>query len=249
MSLAYADYFTTGPGKPLAHKGTGSRSKRIERIRKAMPFVDDLMSLSNEMDGTPWTQRRGYTAEDEMWVPLPISHNDREDDPRADSNYYTAAELLEDAAAFGTNFRMDAWPGGVIHTLMVRADDALALREAERIVSALQDSPVLDDEDLSRREWEANHPALGECYAEDGCECEYAQHREMSEEDGGHVEWLSRQTSHPEYDGDGDYYCEICSDWFTFTDAEKEYIANGVGEARLREIYALLEGKGQARLF
>jgi hypothetical protein len=147
---------------------------RIARIAEAMPFVGQLVELRGEMNRNAWT--RHDSDESHLWVPLPVSMNDRADDPLDESNYEIARRLIDDVAAFGTDYRMDAWPSGVIHTLMVRIDDALALREAESIVRGLEHYSILDEEDYSQREWDHNHPSEDECYAED-CSCDAAKRR------------------------------------------------------------------------
>jgi hypothetical protein len=166
----------------------GARSKRAARIRKAMSIVEELGTLACEMNGISWI--RHESREGDSSRPLPISMNDREDDPRDGSNYRAAERRIDAESAYGTDVRRDAWPGGVIHTLLVRADDALALREAEAIISALSDCGILDERDYDERVWEHNHPTDTECYAED-CSCAAAQrqaeidrHKDDSGEDG-----------------------------------------------------------------
>jgi hypothetical protein len=208
----------------------GARTKRIERIRKALPIVDELLELSGQMDECPWT--RHDSNEEGLWLALPISMNNREDDARDVSNFRVAERELDAVAAFGTQYRHDAWPGGVILTLCVRADDALALREAQEIVGALSDYPILDDEDHSEREWEMNHPNDSECYAED-CSCDAAEkQREVEDHESGghgyHFEGLCTFVTPVEYDGDGDWWCDTCSTWFTFDDTEKAAIARDI---------------------
>jgi hypothetical protein len=202
-----------------------------------MPFVDDLHQHRDEINRNWWSAR--FSSEDDMWLPIPISHNNRWDDDLADSNYVVAERTLNKVSPFGTDYRCDGWPGGVIHTLLVRADDAAALKAAEEIVNSLREYPILDEEDLSEREWESNHPSESECYADD-CGCDVSRHRKMDARD--HAVELSQAATLPEYDEDGDYTCNVCGEWFTFSDAEKFLISYRIN---LRD----MEAKGQSRLF
>lgn len=144
----------------------GARSKRAARIRAAMPIVAQLELHGRECDEV-WWSRRSDTARP-GWLATPFSVNPRGDDALAESNYRVIQADL-DRVALETDYRVDLWPGGQIHTLLVRADDAFALRAVDQWVSALSDYPVADDMDYSELEWENNHPSDGECYGEDCC--------------------------------------------------------------------------------
>lgn len=90
-----------------------------------------------------------------MWLTTPFSRNGRGDTFVAESNYRVIRADLEAVAAYGTDYRVDAWPGGTIHTVMVRSDDALALRAVQRWADALADYPIADEGDLSKLESDA----------------------------------------------------------------------------------------------
>ena len=147
--------------------------------------------------------RHDSREEPALWLVTPVSHGSREESARDDSNYEVAERLLTDASSFGeVGTRYDAWPGGVIETLLVRADDAPALRELERITDALADYPVLDDEHCSELEHERNHPSDHECYADELCECEVRNHSHTGPD------------FRPEdADEDGEIYCRPCSEY------------------------------------
>lgn len=151
----------------------GTRARRMRRIAAAMPIVAELNAHTADVDGVWWSRRIDSATEGVTWLALPISRNGRGDEPLAESNYRVISADLEKASAFGTDYRIDAWPGGTIHTLMIRADDALAIRAAEQWVTALADYPVADDMDFSAEEWDQHHPSESECYSEDpDCPCE-----------------------------------------------------------------------------
>lgn len=159
----------------------GARTRRAARIAAAMPIVAELTGYTGKIDNNWWSRRSdihlglGHDLdESRLWLSIPISRNGRgpqdADGVLAESNYRVIEADLTRVSAFGTDYRIDLWPGGSIHTLQVRADDALALRAVQQWVDALADYPVASDMDYSELEWEFNHPSDGECYAED-CSC------------------------------------------------------------------------------
>lgn len=153
----------------------GARTRRAARIAAVMPFVAKLSAHTAEVNSV-WWARRVDRASGPTWLALPFSRNGRGPQSIADvvgeSNYEVIGADLEKVSAFGTDYRIDAWPGGTIHTLMVRADDALAIRAAEQWIDALADYPIADDDHHSEMEWAFNHPGDTECYSEDpDCSC------------------------------------------------------------------------------
>lgn len=154
----------------------GSRTKRIKRIASAMPIVAELTQHTSDVDNVWWARRADRNASD-LLITTPFSVNARGDEPLAESNYRVIRADIERVSAFGTDYRIDLWPGGSIHTLQVRRDDALALRAVEQWVTALQDYPAADDSDVSELEWERDHPGDGYCYRDlrewgDECGCD-----------------------------------------------------------------------------
>lgn len=153
------------------------RTRRAARIAAAMPFAAKLTAHTDTVDSNWWSRRYDYPGPNEgiTWLAIPVSRNGRGpqdvDDVLNESNYRVIERDLESVSAFGTDYRIDLWPGGSIHTLMIRADDGLAIRAVEQWVDALADYPVADDSDYSEREWAFNHPSDGECYAGEGCSC------------------------------------------------------------------------------
>jgi hypothetical protein len=207
---------------------TSTRTRRAE----AMPLVADLRVHEDECDRN-WMTRHDSREDRSLWLVTPISHGTRSEDARADSNYEVAERLLNEASSFaercqwpdwtapdgtvypgtaywsgGTATRDDAWPGGVIETLLIRADDAPAIRELDRIIGALADYPVLDDEHCSALEWDRAHPDGddGPCYSEDelGCPCASRNHDHAGPD------------FRPEdADEDGEIYCKRCGEYVT----------------------------------
>ncbi|WP_433662721.1 hypothetical protein ACQPW1_11565 [Nocardia sp. CA-128927] len=180
----------------------GARKRRADRIAAVIPLVKNLQTHSRECDSVWWARRTD--RQDWFWLTTPFSVNARGDTAIQESNYEVAQQYIAALSPFGTDYRIDLWPGGRIHTLTVRADDAAALRELDRIITALQDCPILDEQDVSAREWDHNHPDGGEreCYAESCCTCVYRTHRH-------HVEVTAGGSAYPE--------CAVCGtdveDW------------------------------------
>lgn len=149
---------------------SGARTKRARRLAKIFPIVADLTGHGRECDQVWWARHDSREA----WYELttPISRNARDsEDALAESNFRVAKRIIDAVSPFGTSYRWDAWPGGQIQTLVIRADDAAALREMTGIVNSLSDYPVLDDEDHSELEWEQWHPSDTECYNDEDPEC------------------------------------------------------------------------------
>lgn len=162
----------------MARKST--RERRAARIRRAMEIVDRLTGLTGEADSSWVTRRSDYNPKEVpgMWLTTPFSRNGRGDSALAESNYRVIGADLERVSSFGTDYRVDLWPGGSMHTITVRSDDAPALRKVQEWVDALADYPVADESDFSDEEWSQNHPTDSECYSEDeDCSCDYNQGR------------------------------------------------------------------------
>jgi hypothetical protein len=86
-----------------------------------------------------------------------------------ESNFAVAEAMLEAASDFGPyiKYRYDNWVGPQLKTLMVRVDDAGALREALSILASLADYPILSDEDYSEREAEDRREVWENCHRPD----------------------------------------------------------------------------------
>lgn len=230
----------------------GARTRRIERIRAAMPLVDELLGHGQEMDNVWWARRDGRDGDDWMWLNLPFSVNARGDEPREESNFAVAERELDKVAEYGTQYRYDLWPGGRITTLQIRADDVAALRKADDLIGDLQYSAYLDEADYVRRQWENDHPNDDACYAEGECGCAASERKAMvaEHEEGGehyHYEALVYGAAYYEitYDSDGDWLCPDCDVYYAFTDEQKAEIAKGIARETYRRECWDQEQKGQ----
>ena len=209
---------------------SGARTRRIQRIAASSELGNLVRKLGLQADAynRTWWARHDSREDQTIWLATPISHNGRREDAREDSNYDVAERSLNEASSFGergqwpdwtaqdgtvypgtvywsggTDTRIDAWPGGTIETLLVRADDAPALRELGKIISALADYPVLDDEHCSALEWDYAHPSDHECYSEDeDCPCAVRNH-----------DHIGPDFRPEDADEDGEIYCRSCSEY------------------------------------
>ena len=182
---------------------TSTRTRRAQRIASALVIVSQLRAHESQCDSVFWA-RHDSREDRALWLVTPVSHGNREENARDDCNYEVAEETLTAASSFGeVSTRYDAWPGGVIETLLVRADDALALRELGRIIDALSDYPVLDDERCSELEWDRAHPSDHECYSEDeDCPCAVRNH-----------DHTGPDFSPDDADVDGEIWCYACREY------------------------------------
>ena len=101
---------------------------------------------------------RGLGLQDQQdWLVLPTGRT-RDSEEREVSNFETAMKILspddEDGDDVETH-RFGHWGPGWFEIIIVRPGTAAAER-AEDIEAALDSYPILDDEDCSRREWEAH---------------------------------------------------------------------------------------------
>jgi hypothetical protein len=209
----------------------GARARRIKRITESNELGELVAKLRAHegMCDRSWMTRHDSREDRALWLVTPLSHNGRREDALDDSNYDVAARMLNEVSSFGercawpdwtaqdgtvypgvkyisgaTATRHDAWPGGVIETLLVRIDDAPALRMLKSIIDALAYYPVLDDAHFSELEWERNHPSDHECYSEDGddCPCAVRNHDHIG------PDFLPEDA-----DEDGEIHCAACGEY------------------------------------
>lgn len=128
--------------------GMGARSKRAKRLERVFD-VAELRGEEQAMNRSWMTQRDGDY--EWMWVPVGVSvHNGSS--LTEESNFDVAERMLDNACEFWIRYRYDSWVGPQMKTLMVRVDDAGALRVALEIRACLTEYGVLDESDVSERE-------------------------------------------------------------------------------------------------
>lgn len=127
-----------------------------------------MTSLENIFDLPVWehpSDYAGYSPDGEYVI---LSRH-RDSSIRENSNYETALKLLETVESvtcaeqnidsgeepFVSDFRASHFAVGWVEHIIVRADSPIAvLKEAYDILAALENYPILDDEDVSSREFE-----------------------------------------------------------------------------------------------
>jgi hypothetical protein len=92
--------------------------------------------------------------EREDWLVVPVSRT-RDSGCRAESNFHTALEIFGGESEDCEVHRFGHWGPGWFEIIIINPANADLLSKAEDIERALENYPVLDDEDLSEREHEA----------------------------------------------------------------------------------------------
>lgn len=206
--------------------GMGARTKRAKRLA-AVFDVAELRSEEQQADRHWLTLRDG--SYDWYWVPIGIGMH-YGSDLTAVSNFETAVRLLEEVTPFWVKYRYDSWVGPQLKTIMVRVDDAAALKVALEIRQALADYPVLDDADLSEREHEAMMSYWDESERYDVQSVMIAEH-EVPEgllRDGGWSEFS--EVTDDEFD-DIAHACEAWQDYHFDTALDMDGLAKQVADA------------------
>jgi hypothetical protein len=100
---------------------------------------------------------RGLGCDDQQhWKVLPVGRN-RDSGILAESNFETAVSMLPEDGHEVHSF--NHWGCGWFEIILIDPDNCEAMRIAGEITSAIEVYPVLDEEDYSRREWEAAQEA------------------------------------------------------------------------------------------
>lgn len=78
----------------------------------------------------------------------------RDSDSVTRSNFARGLELIGGESETVQVVREGHWAVGWVEWIAIHESDATALREADSIVAALEDYPVVDDDHLSQLEWD-----------------------------------------------------------------------------------------------
>ncbi|MFJ7907467.1 hypothetical protein [Kitasatospora sp. NPDC096204] len=194
---------------------SGARTRRIARIRAAMPFTAKLAELSVEAHkGLSFRiDRDSFTS---TWYATPFTQT-RDADALEESNWAVISEDLD--KRFPESVEVHSFGHfacGYYERLYVRTDDALAIRAIQDWVERLENHPVASDDHYSEVEWERNHPSEHECYSEDpDCGCEKNTHS-CREQLWGAVERAGAIDLTAE-----SYWCRYCNGHIDMTDADR----------------------------
>jgi len=205
-------------------------------------FVRECQGYEGERESFRRNWSGGFGFRDShggvKYVTTPLGTH-RDADALNESNWSVIRPAMEAADSFG---HVSEHAGSFVHTegsclngwndsIMVRVDDAVALREAMSFVNALSDYPMLDEEDFSEREWENNH-SDGKCWA-DNCECALGAHDRMNDQDdhAGCRAWLAGDLPEQDKAGWRTFEGSDVSEEFEETD-DPEYIAHAMADSK-----------------
>lgn len=223
--------------------GMGTRQKRIKRIMASTlgDFIRECMVDEENRDNfrRTWSGGFGRSNDDRepQYIPLPYGTH-RDADSLQESNWVQIEKIMNESDSFSwisehagvTTHREGSCLNGWNEMMHVRADDAVAIKAAMGIMSALADHPVLNEEDYYEREWSANHPGNGQCYA-DMCDCADGHHSRMNDDDeyAGCRAWLAGELKEQEAPG-----------WRSFesSDVDEECETDGDGQAYAQGVMA-----------
>lgn len=219
--------------------GMGTRQKRIKRIMASTlgEFIRECDQNEESREEFRRTWSGGFGQDSPLYFTTPLGTH-RDADTREESNWSVIEKTMDAVNHFGTYsdndsvvyHREGSCLNGWNESVTVRRDDAVAIKAAMDLVSALMDYPVLDEDDYSEREWISNHPGGGDCYAE-CCDCADGHHARMNDDDeySGCRAWLAGELKEQERPG-----------WrgFESSDVDEEFETDGDGQAHAQEVMA-----------
>ena len=146
-------------------------------LSPGMQLVEDFHTMIATASGT-WANLSAIAASvnaDPATVGvLACVSTHRETPPILVPNQTVALEMLAaadpDATAYAVH-RFSHWAVGWIDYVVVNTQRAAVVEVCADIMQRLDTYPLLDESRSVGHEWEANHPAPGECYSEDGDGC------------------------------------------------------------------------------
>lgn len=114
-------------------------------------MTDELFQRYREYRPTQFDHNIDIDRAD--WYVMPVSQT-RDSGPLDQSNFQCFLEGLGGESETVEVHRFGHWGPGWYEIIIVDPSDEKAMKAAEDMAEALQNYPVLSDEDLSRREWE-----------------------------------------------------------------------------------------------
>ena len=89
----------------------------------------------------------------------------RDSDCLEESNFYSMLNALGGESDTVQVVRESHWAVGWVEWIAIHESDEQALRAADAMKASLEDYPILDEEDHSRREWEECERVWSDCYS------------------------------------------------------------------------------------
>lgn len=112
-----------------------------------------------------WKMPRNYFGEEWPEYYSAGVGRSRDSDCLEESNFHAMLAALGGASATVQVVHESHWAVGWVEWIAIHESDDAALREADRLCGELEDYPVLDEEDHSRREWEECERVWSDCYS------------------------------------------------------------------------------------
>lgn len=153
---------------------------------------------------TPFDSRGAFLEKHQDWFVFPILRTrDTEDCPRTASNWEAALWALKESDETKENIevhRFGHWGPGWIEIILI-APNPNVVSKANELIKNLEEYPILDEEDMSMKEWSAAEECW-ENYGHSDCiselKCEVPEELEDALEDldqwtlfGWHCQWGS----------------------------------------------------------
>lgn len=112
-----------------------------------------------------WTMPRDYFgAEWPEYYSAGVGRS-RDSDCAEESNFDAMLQGLGGESATVQVVRESHWAVGWVEWIAIHESDEQALRAADAMKASLEDYPILDEEDHSRREWEECERVWSDCYS------------------------------------------------------------------------------------
>lgn len=191
----------------------GARARRIKRIMDSSlgDFVRKCEEYGQGQENFRRTWSGGFGYADSIpYITTPLGTH-RDADALMESNWDVITREMDKVNHMGTYSEHDSVVYhregsclvGWAEAVQVRKDDAVAIKAALDIVNALENYPILDEEDYSEREWNSNHPGGGKCYADTDCDCADGHHDRLNEQEehSGCRAWLAGELQDQEMPG------------------------------------------------
>lgn len=112
------------------------------------------MKTYSQFRPTPFDVRGLGLENRQDWLVAPVSHN-RDSEHLDESNFAAALKALGGESETVEVHRFGHWGPGWFEIIIIDPADESRVKIAEDIEAALEDYPVLDEEDWSRREYES----------------------------------------------------------------------------------------------
>ena len=112
--------------------------------------METTLTRYGEFAPTPFDHSGAFLPDRQDWLVLPVTRN-RDSQSLAESNFTTALEILGSESETVEVHRFGHWGPGWFEIILVHPS---RFADAQAIADRLESYPILDEEDVSAREWE-----------------------------------------------------------------------------------------------